>query len=206
VESFDDKAARRQFRRQVRSRQPRFWPALIADARITAGYRRQPPAGGSRMGAAFQALCQAWTSDAFLALALYRGKARLQALGVPILPTLLHRLAIAIAQVSIGDSAVVAAGIYLPHGQVVIDGITEIGEGVVIAPFVTIGLRAGELRGPTIESNVRIGTGAKVIGPISVGAGATIGANAVVVSDVPPGTTVVGSPARPTQKEREAVS
>jgi serine O-acetyltransferase len=68
----------------------------------------------------------------------------------------------------------------------------------VIFPFVTIGLRAGEVRGPTVESGVSIGTGAKLIGPIRVGAGARIGANAVVVDDVPPGVTVVGAPARST--------
>jgi len=48
-----------------------------------------------------------------------------------------------------------------------------------------------------IENDVHIGTGARVIGPIRVGAGAQIGANAVVVEDVPPGATVAGAPARP---------
>jgi serine O-acetyltransferase len=61
---------------------------------------------------------------------------------------------------------------------------------------VTIGLRAGDYRGAVIERNVSIGTGAKVIGGVTVGEGATIGANAVVVDDVPPGVTVVGAPAR----------
>ena len=86
---------------------------------------------------------------------------------------------------------------YLLHGQVVIDGLVEIGEGAVIGPFVTIGLRAGHVAGATIEPGVNIGTGAKVIGPVRIGAGATIGANAVVVGDVAPGATVVGAPARP---------
>jgi serine O-acetyltransferase len=48
-----------------------------------------------------------------------------------------------------------------------------------------------------IERDVSIGTGAKVIGPVRIGAGARIGANAVVVDDVPAGATVVGAPARP---------
>ena len=68
---------------------------------------------------------------------------------------------------------------------------------MVIGPFVTIGLRAGELQGPVVERGVSIGTGAKVIGPVRVGAGARIGANAVVVGDVAPGATVAGAPARP---------
>ena len=67
---------------------------------------------------------------------------------------------------------------------------------MTIAPCVTIGLRAGDYRGATIERDVSIGTGAKVIGPVRIGEGATIGANAVVVDDVPPGATVVGAPAR----------
>ena len=67
----------------------------------------------------------------------------------------------------------------------------------MIFPWVTVGLRAGNFQGPTIRRGVHIGTGAKVIGPVTVGAGAQIGANAVVVTDVAPHTTVVGSPARP---------
>ena len=65
----------------------------------------------------------------------------------------------------------------------------------MIAPFVTIGLRAGDLAGPTIERDVSIGTGAKIIGPVRIGDGARIGANAVVVDDVPAGATVAGVPA-----------
>ena len=67
---------------------------------------------------------------------------------------------------------------------------------MVISPFVTIGLRAGDVRGPTVERSVNIGTGAKLIGPIRVGEGATVAAGAVVVEDVPAGTTVLGVPAR----------
>ena len=57
-------------------------------------------------------------------------------------------------------------------------------------------LRAGDVQGATIERGVSIGTGAKVIGAVRIGAGATVGANAVVVDDVPAGATVVGAPAR----------
>ena len=101
-----------------------------------------------------------------------------------------------VAQVSIGDPVVMAPGVYVVHGQIVVDGLVEIAEGAVIAPFVTIGLRAGDVQGATIERGVSIGTGAKVIGPVRIGAGATVGANAVVVDDVPAGATVVGAPAR----------
>jgi serine O-acetyltransferase len=91
---------------------------------------------------------------------------------------------------------VIRPGLYLPHGQVVLDGLVEIGEHAIIFPWVTVGLLAGNLQGPTIGPDVHIGTGAKVLGPVHVGAGARIGANAVVLDDVPPGATVAGVPAR----------
>ena len=175
--------------------------ALVADARVTALYRGERHEFRSGLDALMQILRLAWVSDAFLAQALYRAKARLQALGVPILPRLAHRVAMAVAQVSIGDPVVIHPGIYIIHGQVVADGLVEIHSGVVLAPWVTIGLRAGDVRGATIERDVSIGTGAKVIGGVTIGAGATIGANAVVVSDVPAGATAVGAPARPARRD-----
>jgi serine O-acetyltransferase len=182
---------------EIRSRHPRLREALSADARVTALHRGERHEFRSKVDVALQILRLMWVCDAFLAQALYRVKARLQALGVPILPRLAHRLAITVAQVSIGDPVVVRPGVYLLHGQVVVDGLVEIHSGVVIGPFVTIGLRAGDVRGATIEGGVSIGTGAKVIGPVRIGAGSRVGANAVVVEDVPAGATVVGVPAMP---------
>jgi len=128
-------------------------------------------------------------------VAMYRAKARLQGLGVPILPRLLHRLAISTAGVFIGDPVIVHPGIHLAHGHIVIDGIAEVHSGVTIFPFVTIGLRAPNLVGPTIHQGVTIGSGAKVLGEVQVGPCARIGANAVVLEDVPAGATAVGVPA-----------
>jgi serine O-acetyltransferase len=187
---------RRQFWTELRARHPHLREALLADARATARHRGERDHFRSRLDAAVQLLRLAWVSDAFLAQALYRAKARMQALGVPLLPRVAHRLAMLVAQVSIGDPVVVRPGIYILHGQVVIDGTVEVGSGVTIAPWVTIGLRAGNYQGATIERDVSIGTGAKIIGPVRIGEGATIGANAVVVDDVPAGATVVGVPAR----------
>jgi serine O-acetyltransferase len=186
-----------EFRRALRSRHPGLRHAIRADASVNALYRGERHEFRSGLDAAWQCLRLAWVSDAFLAQALYRVKARLQALGVPLLPRLAHRLAMHSAQVTIGDPVVVHPGVYIIHGQVVIDGLVEIHSGAVIAPFVTIGLRAGDVRGATIERDVSIGTGAKIIGPVRIGAGARIGANAVVLHDVPAGATVVGAPARP---------
>jgi serine O-acetyltransferase len=187
--------------REIRSRHPGLREALAADARVTARYRGERYEFHGRLDLAVQMLRLAWQSDAFLAQALYRLKARLQALGVPLLPRLAHRLSMALAQVSIGDPVVMRPGVYIVHGQVVADGLVEIGPGVVLFPWVTIGLRAGDVRGATIERDVSVGTGAKLIGPVRVGEGARIGANAVVVDDVPAGVTVVGAPARPVSSE-----
>jgi serine O-acetyltransferase len=182
---------------EVRAEHPRFFAALIADARVTSAYRSERSEFHGRIDALLRAIRLMWVSDAFLAHALYRAKARLQSLGVPILPRLAHRLAMMTGQVCIGDPVVMQPGVYIAHGQVVIDGFVKIGRGVVIFPWVTIGLRAGNFRGPTIGRDVHIGTGAKVIGPVTIGAGARIGANAVVVDDVAERATVVGIPARP---------
>jgi serine O-acetyltransferase len=183
----------------IRARHPRLWLALKEDARVTAMHRGERHAFASRLDTVVQILRLAWVSDAFLAQVLYRCKARWQALGIPILPRLAHRLAILTAQVSIGDPVIMQPGVYVVHGQIVIDGLVEIQSGVVISPFVTIGLRSGDVTGPSVQRDVSIGTGAKLIGPVTIGPGARIGANAVVVHDVPPGATVVGAPARQAQ-------
>jgi serine O-acetyltransferase len=188
----------------VRSRHPRFVEAVVADARIAArrlGDRREFP---SRVEALLHAVRLSMVTDAFLALVCYRAKAACQARRIPVIPRIFHRLAVILGQVAIGDPVVVQAGVYFPHGQVVIDGIVEVGTEVALLPFVTIGLRAGSVQGPIVCRGATIGTGAKVLGPVRVGTGARVGANAVVVSDVPDGSTVVGAPARPTDAHRLA--
>lgn len=114
---------------------------------------------------------------------------------LPILPALCDRLAILFWNINIGNHTTIGPGLYLPHGNVVIDGIVRIGRRCVIAPWVTIGVN-GSVAGPAIGDNVFIGTGAKLLGGIQIGDGARIGANAVVLIDVPPGATAAGVPAR----------
>ena len=179
----------------VRSKQPRFFAALVADARMTSMMRSEPWEYHGPVDAWLRALRLMWITDGFLALVMYRGQSRLDALRVPLLPRLAHRLAIMIGDLYIGETALVHPGVFIGHGMVVIDGFVEVSSGVRIAPGVTIGLR-GSARGPLIERDVLIGTGAKVLGELTVGRGARIGANAVVLSDVPPGATAVGVPAR----------
>ena len=187
---------RKAFWDALRARHPGLREAVLADARITAHYRGERHEFRSTLDALGQILRLMWVADAFAAQVLYRVKAALQRRGVPILPRLAHRVAMSLAQVSIGDPVLVHPGVYIIHGQVVLDGLVEVGPGTVIAPWVTVGLRAGVVQGATIEAGVSIGTGAKVIGPVRIGAGAQVGANAVVVRDVPAGATVVGAPAR----------
>ena len=195
-----DESAKREFRHALAKRNPRFVEALIADARITAGMRGERQHFRSKADALVQALRLMWVSDAFLAHAAYRAKARLQGLGVPILPRILHRIAMITAQVSIGDPVLMHPGVYIVHGQVVADGLVEIHSGAVLRPWITLGLLGPSVVGPTIGPGARIGTGAKVLGDVTVGENSNVGANAVVLEDVAPGATVVGVPAKPVEK------
>jgi serine O-acetyltransferase len=195
VDLSDAERTRQEFLADRRAAQPSLRRALLADARLTSE-RRSEPFPTSRGAMALAMIRLATVSDAYLAQALYRAKVSLQVHDIPVLPRILHRLAMMTAQVAIGDPVVVDAGVYFPHGQVVIDGITEIGADTAISPWVTVGLILGDMKGPTIGRDVRIGTGAKVLGPVVIGDGARIGANAVVLVDVPAGATAVGVPAR----------
>ena len=182
--------------RELQSRGPALREAIYEDARVTALHRGERSEFRGRADAAAQVLRLIWVTDAFAAHVLYRLRCALLRRGVPLLPLLLHKLSMASAQVSIGDPVVMGPGVYIVHGQVVIDGITEVGRGCVIGPWTTIGLVAGNVQGPTLGQDVAVGTGAKVLGPVRVGDGAVIGANAAVTRDVEPGSTVVGVPAR----------
>ena len=182
---------------EVQSRQPGFLEALLADARVASAYRGERTDFRSRLDGVLHALRLMLQTDAFLALAAYRLKTRLQALGIPVLPWLAHRLAIVSGEISITETVVVQPGVFVPNGQVVISGFVEIRAGVTLLPWVTVGPLGAGVRGPTIGPYAQIGSGAKVMGEIEVGANARVGTNAVVLNDVPPNTTVVGMPARP---------
>jgi len=174
---------------------PPFFRAVAADARATLQLRMEGERVTGRLALAWQVIRLSWVADAFFAQVCYRAKARLQRFRIPILPTILHRVAMMHSQVCIGNPVVIGPGLYLPHGQVVIDGITVLGPNCTIAPWVTIGLKAGNFQGPTIAERVSIGTGAKLIGPITINSDTEIGANAVVLTDIPARSVAVGVPA-----------
>jgi len=90
-------------------------------------------------------------------------------------------------------------------GDIIISGDTQFGDDVVIRNGVTVGLRRTGVRGaPVIGNRVDIGTGAKILGAIRIGDDVAIGANAVVLEDVPDGCIAVGVPAQIRSRKRRA--
>lgn len=107
-----------------------------------------------------------------------------------------------VTQADIDPLARISFDLKLPHPNgVVIHGDAVIGTGCMLMQQVTIGM-IGDDEVPVIGNNVYIGAGAKVLGRVVVGDGARIGANAVVLIDVPPNCTAIGIPARIIARER----
>jgi serine O-acetyltransferase len=183
-------------RRERRRDQPKFFEAVVADARTTFFHLGQRLDSSKPLRSFLRIVWLTWTSDAFLAQVVYRFGARMWGLGVPILPRVARGITMMTAQISISDTVVVRPGVSISHGYVCIGGLTEIRSGTLIAPFVSIGLLADDLRGPTIGRRCTIGTGARLLGPLQVGDRAQVGANAVVIKDVPADAVAVGIPAR----------
>jgi serine O-acetyltransferase len=117
---------------------------------------------------------------------------------VPLLPMLLKALNRVLWAVVLPPSAELGPGVLLGYQGLgtVIHRRARIGARVNIGSGVTIGGRSGHQQVPVIEDDVLIGSGAKILGPVRIGRGASIGANAVVLADVPPGGVAVGVPAR----------
>ncbi|MCU0650065.1 MAG: hypothetical protein MUF00_18890 [Gemmatimonadaceae bacterium] len=117
--------------------------------------------------------------------------------GVPLLPAVLERLLYLTRNCDIPASTRIGEGSYLAHRGVgvVINGLCSIGERVSLGQGITIGGTFGS-GVPTIGSDVWISAGARVLGEIRVGDNVIIGANAVVIRDVPDNSVVAGVPAR----------
>ena len=145
--------------------------------------------GGSR------SLLRAALADGTLANALYRLQALLARNGLGPVAWAVHLLNKWINGCVIGVHAEFGPGLVLIHPiGVVINSSVVAGRRIAIESGVVIGDNHG--RSPVLEDDIFIGSGAKIIGNVRVGSGARVGANAVVLRDVDPGSTVVGIPAR----------
>ena len=133
------------------------------------------------------------------AVALHRIAHRMWQAGVPFVPRLLSQISRFITGIEIHPGARIGSSLFIDHGMgVVIGETTIVGERVILYQGVTLGgtgKQSGK-RHPTLGNDVVVGVGAKVLGAITVGDGARVGAGAVVVKDVPPYSTAIGVPAR----------
>ena len=128
--------------------------------------------------------------------------------GVPIVPRFLANLTKVITGVEIHPAAQIGEALFIDHGAGVVIGETaEIGRDVTLYQGVTLGGTGfeGGKRHPTVGDDVVVGSGAKLLGPIVVGDRAKIGANSVVIHDVPARSTVVGNPGHPVRVEGRKV-
>src|ERR687885_2248895 len=169
---------------------------LVREVRrdVRAAQERDPAATGA---GAIEVLA-AWPG--VHALLAHRVAHALAGARVPLLPRAIAYATRTLTGVEIHPSARIGRGLFIDHGMGVVIGETaELGDDVTLYQGVTLGgtgFACGK-RHPTVQDNVTIGSGAKLLGPITIGHGAKIGANAVVIHDVPPNSTVVGNPGHP---------
>jgi serine O-acetyltransferase len=161
---------------------------------VSAAHERDPAA----RGVSSLEILAAWPG--VHALLSHRVAHVLHDAGVPMVPRTIAMATRAITGIEIHPAANVGEGLFIDHGNGVVIGETaDIGENVTLYQGVTLGgtgFATGK-RHPTVQDNVTIGSGAKLLGPITIGHGAKIGANSVVIHDVPPNSTVVGNPGHP---------
>src|SRR4051794_34105206 len=165
---------------------------------VRAAYDRDPAA----KGVSAVEILAGWPG--VHALLTHRVAHALDDAGVPVVPRALAYASRSLTGIEIHPAAQIADGLFIDHGMGVVIGETaEVGENVTMYQGVTLGgtgFATGK-RHPSVEDNVTIGSGAKLLGPITIGHGAKIGANAVVIHDVPPNSTVVGNPGHPVRVE-----
>lgn len=161
---------------------------------VRAAHERDPAARG------VGALEIVTTWPGVQALVAHRISHGLHQRGIPVLPRAVAHLSRMLTGIEIHPAAVIGSGFFIDHGSGVVIGETaRIGNDVTIYQGVTLGgtgFQVGK-RHPTVGDSVTIGSGAKLLGPITVGDGAKIGANSVVITDVPSNSTVVGNPGHP---------
>ncbi len=133
------------------------------------------------------------------AILLHRFAHALHRQGIPVFPRLISHFNRWVTGIEIHPGAKIGRGFFIDHGMGVVIGETsEIGDNVTLYQGVTLGGTGKEKgkRHPTIGNNVMVGVGAKILGAVTIGDYARIGAGAVVLRDVPPHATAVGVPAK----------
>jgi serine O-acetyltransferase len=180
------------------------WKRVVSEVRsdVAAARDRDPAAQGV---STFEILTS-WAG--VQALLAHRAAHALLEAGVPLLPRAIAYMTRSVTGVEIHPAAEIGREFFIDHGSGVVVGETAtVGDRVTLYQGVTLG-GTGFQRGkrhPTLGDNVTVGSGAKLLGPIAVGANAKIGANTVVVEDVPAGATVVGNPGHPVRVEGRRV-
>jgi serine O-acetyltransferase len=192
----DEVARYRDLVKRLVAERPPFFRAVARDAIVFAYHRGEMDKCRTKLGRALYALRLPFFASEYFALVLYRLRVLLRTWHVLVIPSLLNYVCAIGWGIRIGNPVVIKEGVYIPHGEMVIDGNAFISKGCVLCPSITIGLVQGELGAPYLEEGVFVGTGARVLGGIRIGYGTRIGANAVVLSDVPAWATAVGVPAR----------
>jgi serine O-acetyltransferase len=195
-EPIPERTRARNLAAEYRRRRPSLSHALRADARTFAAHRGEPFHITTSSADWLNVARLLVISNDYAGLAMYRVRTALQRANVPVIPRFLGKVSASFFNTRISDDVLIEAGVYINHGHVVIDGVTSIGTGSVVAAWATLLPRAGEQIGPTIAPGAFIGTQAAVIGDVHVGHAAQVGAGAIVTRDVAARTIVAGNPAR----------
>jgi serine O-acetyltransferase len=115
--------------------------------------------------------------------------------GVPVLPSLLSQLNVALHGIELSPTIPIGPGLYMPHTVGTVINAFSIGANATLQGGITVGQK-DNTGFPTLEDGVVLAAGCRVLGAITIGANSTVGANAVVLQDVPRGAVMVGVPAR----------
>jgi serine O-acetyltransferase len=139
---------------------------------------------------------QSLAGDSFGVFVWQRTREYLRRLHIPLANRIIRRVLLAVYGIDLGNDIVLGHGVSFVHTVgIVIGGTARVGDRVRFMGSNTVGT-AKDNGYPVIEDDVEIGAGARILGPIRIGARSVIGANAVVVVDVPPDSVAVGIPAR----------
>jgi len=182
--------------------------AVLLLMAIAIVFRKELKATRERDPAATNYIEVLLTYSGLHAVVLYRLAHFLWGIKVPVLPRVISQIGRFCTGVEIHPGAVIGKGFFIDHGTGVVIGETAvIGDNVTLFQGVTLG-GTGKERGkrhPNIGNGVVIGTGAKVLGNITIGDNSYVGANAVILNDIPANSTVVGVPGRVTKQDGKRI-